>query len=43
MAGDRERVIAAGMDDHLSKPFTLEALATLLTRWKTERTWISSE
>ena len=43
MAGDRERVIAAGMDDHLSKPFTLEALAALLTHWKTERTWISSE
>jgi two-component system, sensor histidine kinase and response regulator len=43
MAGDRERVIAAGMDDHLSKPFTLEALAALLTRWKTERIWISSE
>ena len=37
MAGDRERVIAAGMDDHLSKPFTLAALAKLLSRWKTER------
>ncbi|MTW19867.1 ATP-binding protein [Allochromatium palmeri] len=43
MAGDRERVIAAGMDDHLSKPFTLAALAKLLSRWKTERIFGSPE
>ena len=37
MAGDRERVIAAGMDDHLSKPLRLDALAAILSRWKTQR------
>ena len=33
MSGDRERFLAAGMDDHLSKPFRLEDLVTLLQRW----------
>ncbi|MCK7576119.1 MAG: ATP-binding protein [Chromatiales bacterium] len=37
MTGDRERVIAAGMDDHLSKPLRLDALAAILSRWKTQR------
>jgi len=31
--GDRERCLAGGMDDYLSKPFTLQGLYTLLTRW----------
>ncbi|MBQ0720771.1 MAG: response regulator [Gammaproteobacteria bacterium] len=33
MAGDKERFLASGMDDYLSKPFGLQSLADLVGRW----------
>ena len=35
LSGDRERCIAAGMDDHLGKPFTQDQLGAALRRWVT--------
>jgi CheY-like chemotaxis protein len=35
LAGDAEKSRAAGMDDHLAKPITLERLAAVLERWVT--------
>ncbi len=41
MEGDRERCIAAGMDDFITKPVRLEAVSMVLERWlaKTEPHW----
>ncbi len=33
MSGDRERCLQAGMDDHLTKPFSREDLADVVERW----------
>jgi PAS domain S-box-containing protein len=34
VAGDRERCLAAGMDDHVSKPLSAGALQQALARWR---------
>ncbi len=36
MAGDRERMLAAGMDDYLAKPITPEDLRRVLETWKNQ-------
>ncbi|MBK7003654.1 MAG: response regulator [Rhodoferax sp.] len=33
LSSDRDRCLAAGMDDYLSKPFTQDQLCTTLARW----------
>ena len=35
MAEDRERAMAAGMDDYISKPIAIQNLADVLVRWTT--------
>lgn len=37
MAGDRERAIAAGMNDHVTKPINVRMLFQTLARWITPR------
>lgn len=33
MVGDRERYLAAGMDDYVSKPVTMASLTEVIRRW----------
>jgi CheY-like chemotaxis protein len=33
MQGDRDRCLAAGMDDYLTKPVQLDEIASVLERW----------
>ncbi|MEO5365925.1 MAG: transporter substrate-binding domain-containing protein [Magnetococcus sp. WYHC-3] len=42
MAGDREKVLAAGMNDHLAKPINVRAMFATLSQWITPKERTSS-
>jgi CheY-like chemotaxis protein len=35
LSGDRERCLAAGMDDYIAKPIKMHVVAAVLERWLT--------
>ena len=35
MAGDREKVLAAGMNDHIAKPINVQEMFTIMAKWIT--------
>lgn len=37
LTGDREKALKVGMDDHLSKPYTVEDLQRVLSKWLPQR------
>ena len=41
MQGDREKCLAAGMDDYLCKPIRLQELEAVLERWEARVSGIS--
>jgi CheY-like chemotaxis protein/HPt (histidine-containing phosphotransfer) domain-containing protein len=43
MQGDREKCLAAGMDDYIAKPVRLEDVRTMLERWGTAATMAAPE
>ena len=43
MDGDREICLAAGMDDYITKPVRLDAIADILTRWVTMQKSVEDE
>jgi PAS domain S-box-containing protein len=43
MASDRERCLAAGMDDYLSKPMTIRQLQNVLSHWVGGQSTVSSD
>ena len=42
MVGDRERVIAAGMNDHIAKPINVDQMFAVLSRWVRPRQEVSA-
>jgi CheY-like chemotaxis protein len=42
MTGDRERCVASGMDDYISKPIQPEQLAAVVSRWLRSDTRVKS-